>query len=348
MSSKLVSVIIPTYNRAHCLIPTIQSALVQSYQPIEVLVIDDGSNDNTGDLIREHFQSDFRVRYVYQENARVCAARNHGLRLAQGDLIAFLDSDDLWKPWKLEVQIACLDHLPEAGMIWSDMEAIGPDGRLINSAYLRTMYSSYLRFDGDKLFTNKTPLADVIPQRKDLAGNRLLWWGNIFSQMTTGNLVHTSTVLARRDRIEQVGAFNPDLDFAGEDYEYYLRICREGPVAYCDLSTIVYQVGLPDQLTRYKRKLAENFLKTISATLQQDRERINLAEDLLHEVQAEAFSWAGYEAFQEGDHKSARGYFCRSLQFKPWQPQVATWLALACMPAPVVKRLRQFRRGLCG
>jgi len=161
--------------------------------------------------------------------------------------------------------------------------------------------------------------------------------------MATGNLVHTSTVLARRERIDKVGGFNLDLDLAGEDYEYHLRTCREGPVAYCDLSTIVYQVGQADRLSRFSRRIADNYLKTLTGTLKRDRDRIHLPPGLLGEVQAEAHSWAGYEAFREGDHGSARGLLFQSLRFKPWQPRVACWLTLTCLPAGVAKALRGVR-----
>src|SRR5262249_18289202 len=83
--------------------------------------------DGTRELIAERYRDEPRVRYIHQSNAGVSAARNHGLRLARGQYIALLDSDDIWLPWKVEAQLACLDALPTAGMIWTDMDAIGPD-----------------------------------------------------------------------------------------------------------------------------------------------------------------------------------------------------------------------------
>ena len=98
MSRKLVSVITPTFNRAYCLGRAIDSALGQTHQPVEVVVADDGSTDGTGDMIARVYGKDPRVRYVFQENRGVSAARNLGLATVRGDFVAFLDSDDVWKP----------------------------------------------------------------------------------------------------------------------------------------------------------------------------------------------------------------------------------------------------------
>ncbi|MFA5975531.1 MAG: glycosyltransferase family 2 protein [Elusimicrobiota bacterium] len=117
MSTQLVSVIIPTFNRAYCLRRAIDSILNQTHRNVEVIVVDDGSTDETRELMRSAYAQEPRVRYVYQENAGVSAARNHGLSLARGEFISLLDSDDEWYPWKLSVQLACLNFLPGVGMI---------------------------------------------------------------------------------------------------------------------------------------------------------------------------------------------------------------------------------------
>ncbi|MDO4522934.1 MAG: glycosyltransferase family 2 protein [Eubacteriales bacterium] len=104
---KKVSVIIPSYNRAEVLEKSIHSVLNQSYQNLECILVDDGSTDNTRTIAKSI--SDPRLRYVYQENAGACAARNHGIALAEGKYIAFHDSDDVWHKEKLEKQIDTLE-----------------------------------------------------------------------------------------------------------------------------------------------------------------------------------------------------------------------------------------------
>src|SRR6187551_2399542 len=141
MPTPLVSVIVPTFNRAYCLNRAVDSVLAQTHANCEVLIVDDGSTDDTAERVQQWYGNRSNVRYLKQANAGVSAARNTGLRAATGDFIALLDSDDVWLRWKIEVQLACLAALPEAGMIWTDMEAVDPDGARLHERYLRIMYN---------------------------------------------------------------------------------------------------------------------------------------------------------------------------------------------------------------
>ena len=132
MTSSLVSVIVPTYNRAYCLNRAVDSMLAQTYGNCEVLIVDDGSTDDTSARVKTWYGHNPQVRYLRQVNQGVSAARNAGLRAARGAFIALLDSDDVWLPWKIEVQVACLDALPQVGMIWTDMEAVDPHGERLH------------------------------------------------------------------------------------------------------------------------------------------------------------------------------------------------------------------------
>src|SRR5436190_15605234 len=143
MAGSLVSIIVPTYNRAYCIEKTLDSALAQTHGDLEIVVVDDGSTDDTEALMARRYGAEPRVRYIRQANTGVTGARNHGLREARGDYIAFLDSDDLWLPWKLEAQLACLAAVPEAGMVWTDMDAMNTDGAVVAPRYLTTMYNAY-------------------------------------------------------------------------------------------------------------------------------------------------------------------------------------------------------------
>lgn len=103
----MISVIIPSYNRAKTIVNSVQSVLRQTYTDIEVIVVDDGSTDNTETLLQEI--SDKRLKYIYQENAGACSARNKGVQFAKGDIIAFHDSDDIWHEDKLQKQFQKLN-----------------------------------------------------------------------------------------------------------------------------------------------------------------------------------------------------------------------------------------------
>src|SRR5213078_156464 len=107
----LVSVIIPVYNGARYLRAALESVFAQTYRPIEVIVVDDGSGDDSG-VIAQSFPD---VHFIHQENQGVAAARNHGFDAARGEFIAFLDQDDLWTPEKLKVQVNYLLNHPDVG-----------------------------------------------------------------------------------------------------------------------------------------------------------------------------------------------------------------------------------------
>lgn len=111
----MISVIIPTYNRGKIIEKSIASVLAQTYRDLELIVVDDGSTDNTEDLVKAI--ADDRVRYIRQKNQGACAARNLGVQEARGEFIAFQDSDDTWKPDKLFKQIRVMQENPEVGIV---------------------------------------------------------------------------------------------------------------------------------------------------------------------------------------------------------------------------------------
>jgi glycosyltransferase involved in cell wall biosynthesis len=149
MNADLVSVVIPSYNRAYCIATTVDSTLAQTHENLEILIVDDGSSDGTRELIEERYRGEPRVRYIYQPNAGVSAARNHGLRLARGQFIALLDSDDIWLPWKVEAQLRCLEALP-GGHIWTDGRH--RSGRQLQTAGTTKYTTSYRKFTREQLF----------------------------------------------------------------------------------------------------------------------------------------------------------------------------------------------------
>jgi len=100
--------------------------------------------------------------------------------------VAFLDSDDIWKPWKIELQLAAFRAAPKIGMVWTDMEAIDPDGVVLSTAYLRTIYSAYKWFSSDDLFSASYPLERIAPTLSETFHDKSLYVGEIFSQMVMG------------------------------------------------------------------------------------------------------------------------------------------------------------------
>ena len=120
-----VSVIIPAYNCAHYICHAVDSVLAQTFPDFELVVVDDGSTDNTRELLKQYGS---QIKYIYQQNKDMTAARNTGINHSSGEYIAFLDSDDIWLANKLERQIVLLDQAPEVGLVYCWHYYIDPAG----------------------------------------------------------------------------------------------------------------------------------------------------------------------------------------------------------------------------
>ena len=340
MKNDLVSAIIPTYNRALRCKAAVESVLSQTHGNVEVVVVDDGSGDNTRDVI---CGMDKRVKYIYQSNGGVSAARNTGLKAAAGDYIAFLDSDDSWLPWKLEAQLNALWAFPDAGMVWTDMLAVDENGASLHESYLRLMYDAYTYFDRETHFKGNKNLADVWADCPSWYAKKKCYSGNIFSWMFMGNLVHTSTALLRRDRQKKVGLFDVDLIKSGEDYDYHFRTCREGDVAYIDVPSIRYQVGAADQLTQpeYMGWIALNNLRTVTRMYAQARGEIDLPENLIRKRLSDSYAWVGMTKLYSNRMEASK-YLIKSLRLNLFQPRVLLYLILPQKMTDILSSVKKF------
>ena len=350
MPADLVSVIVPTYNRRYCLPNALGSVLAQTHTNWEVVLVDDGSTDGTAELVAEQFGADPRFRYFQQRNGGVSNARNTAIAHARGDFIAFLDSDDLWKPWKLEVQLACLHRFPELGMVWTDMEAIDPERNVIDPRHLRTMYSAYRFFAMGHLFTSAIPLAAIAGTEAAPDRTATFYSGDIYPSMIMGNLVHTSTTLLRRDRLLQVAGFDEELKLSGEDYDFHLRTCQFGPVGLIDLPAIQYQKGNPDQLTKHTHAIARNFLRTVERAIAGDQAH-RFSPERVRCVLSDAHGWIAEEELKQRDSGAVRRHAWSSLQRRPLQPRILLLLVVSCLPSTAIdpmlrgiRSLKQLRR----
>ena len=344
VNKDLVSVIIPTYNRAMRCKAAVESVLSQTHSNVEAVVVDDGSRDNTREVISG---MDERVKYIFQANGGVSAARNTGLNAATGDYIAFLDSDDSWLPWKLEAQLSALRAFPEAGMVWTDMLAVDENGAPLHETYLRLMYDAYTYFNRETHFKESKDLAGVWAGCPNEYAKKKCYSGNIFSWMFMGNLVHTSTALLRRDRQEKVGHFDVDLIKSGEDYDYHFRTCREGDVAYIDVPSIRYQVGAADQLTQPEHIgwIAANNLRTVTKMHAKAGDEIDLPGWMIRKRLSDSYAWVGM-AELDRNRWAASKYFIKSLRFNLFQPRIFLYFLVLIMPKKIRSIMRSVRQ-LC-
>jgi len=205
-----VSVIIPTFNRAAWIANAVDSVLKQTIRDVELIVVDDGSTDDTLEVL-ERFGS--RVKIVAQSNRGVSSARNAGIRFASGKYICFLDSDDLWKPRKLEIQLAAMNRHSEYKISYTD-EVWIRNGRWANPGKRHRKYSGWI-------FPHLLPLCLISP----------------------------SSVMIERSVLDDVGLFDESLP-AGEDYDLWLRIGSRYPILFIQEKLIVKHGGHPGPLSQ--------------------------------------------------------------------------------------------------
>lgn len=255
-NTPLVSIIISTYNRAGLVLEAIDSALNQTYKNLEIILIDDGSTDNTKEIITSYID---KIRYFYKTNGGISSARNYGIKQATGEYIAFLDSDDKWFPEKIEKQ---LDFL----LTHRDMEGV-----LCNVEFIS---------DG-KVADKRTNIREFIPED-----------GMIFKYLIR-RFMTMCTVLLRKKIIREIGDFDTLLTTA-EDIDMLLRIASRFELGVLDdvlMSIRVTDSGLSGKLytgNRLKvlekvRQYAPGFFEANKRMIRSKMAEINLdyAEDLL-------------------------------------------------------------------
>ena len=203
MTNPLVSVIIPTYNRNVYICDAIDSVLTQTYKNIEVVVVDDGSTDNTRDIL---FRYGSKINCIFQENAGPSAARNNGIRQSNGELIAFLDSDDVWLPEKLYHQVKLIEQSQNIGLVGCGFYKINTSGEITSDPIIQREYNDQKKFFVELLIRN------------------------IISGGTSGSLI-------RRKCFDKVGLFSEDL-WVGEDHDLWIRIAKHYDVKFVEKSLL--------------------------------------------------------------------------------------------------------------
>jgi len=341
-TSGLVSVVIPTYNRADILGRAIESALAQTYPHLEVVVADDGSSDPT-QAVAERYGA--RVVYVRQDNAGVSAARNFGMRHSRGEFIAFLDSDDSWTNWKIEAEVAALTRHRQAGLVWTDMSGVDEAGRMIDSRHLRIMYSAYATVDIEDVLRKVGTLSELSASTPVEFASASVREGDLSQGILLGNLIHTSTVLFRRSCCELTGGFDETFERAGEDYEFYIRLCSAGRVVFIDAPSTQYRIGAADQLTAPSMMLeiARNDLRAIQKWSRSPARSQLLPVRVMNRRFAESFAWVGEAELDAGHRWLAASSLAKSLVAMPRMDRRGVLLAGCVLPSSVRDKLRWAR-----
>ena len=221
-SSPFVTVVTPTFNRDQLIGRAIKSVMNQTYRNWELIIIDDGSTDNTYNVVQEYIKKDQRIHYFYQNNQGQSVARNNGIFQSKGDLIAFLDSDNYWLPDKLSEQIKYWNQYPDYDIVYSD---------------------GYVIDEHDNRIPRK------LPRR---------FSGNILPQLLQKNFVSNNTALAKKGCFLEMGGFDEELTIC-EDFDLWLRFATRYRFLYHPHRVFCYSIDGPRLSSNTEKAVAANY-----------------------------------------------------------------------------------------
>ena len=229
-SNPLFSVVIPTYNRAAKVVRAIESVLTQTFRDYDLWVIDDGSTDQTSQILAPYLD---RIQYRLIPNGGTARARNHGIQQSGGSYIAFLDSDDRWLPTKLEAFARSIQTKPESGLFYSSIE-------VINEA-------------GEKLRVNRSRAVR----------------GSAYHSLLMGNILAASTAVVRRGCLEKIGLFDPNMSHC-EDWDLWLRIARAYPITFVPGALTIFETAAAGNKTANTQAWLEDHDRVIDKAFRLD------------------------------------------------------------------------------
>lgn len=274
----LVSIILPTYNCAGFLPDSLGSILSQTFGSYEIIVVDDGSTDNTKEVLDPFME---KIRYIgLKQNKGLPIARNVGIQSALGSYIAFIDADDLWLPEKLQTDIECFRMYPEVGMVYSKHINVDEKGKIINRGTRRRLPS-----------------------------------GNIFIQLFSDqNFVTTSTVVVKKDVFETTGLFDEQF-FNCQDWDMWLRIAFYFKVAGINKFLVKYRHN-PNSLSKNYLRVLKHQKMVIDKIYAVFKDKENgISEELYKKRLALHYAKAGRYYLRAGDKNHAHENFRLSLKY---------------------------------
>jgi glycosyltransferase involved in cell wall biosynthesis len=338
----LVSVVIPAFNAARYVASAIESVVQQTYKNIEIIVVDDGSTDST-EIELKKFGN--KIRVEKKKNGGHGSARNHGMRLAKGEFIAWLDNDDLCFPERIEVQAAYLSANQNVAIVSTDFVGFNDDGE-INESFAVSYYSRLRTANGIK---------GVFSEHEVFNGNMVDWmdkpfdreypvyWGNIWEELIWGNFIHPPTVMLRKSAFEMVG-FLAEKFQTSSDWEYFIRFAKQLNFGYIDAPLLKYRCH-ENQLSgaKHYKKQSLDDLNVIQETLENNPEiKTKFKEKLEHRLSRSYLFVAS--AFAESDKLCAASYLIKSIKMKPFNKRNILVCLELLLPAFIKNPLRKLKR----
>ena len=333
-SREPVSVVIPTYNRAHMVGDAINSVLEQCRADDEILVADDGSSDDTAATVQQFGPP---VRYIFQENAGAGAARNNGISEARHDLIAFLDSDDLWQPGKLDRQVPLMTARRDLVMSFSDFAVHHNDGR-ISEWYLYSWHHDDRSWD--EILGQSARLSDLTRQPFPEDGDPPVHIGSLYLAEMKASYVFTSTVIARRSVAGRRLWFADHLKMY-EDWVCFGRLAGAGPVAFINAQLAVQRGHTEGRITDADAHVrARARVEVLRSVWGSDRKFLDKYFNYYSQLYDEQQVIVAAGLTSEGQNEAARKVL-REVSNAPAGHRLLAWL-----PSPVSQMILAIRRRL--
>jgi glycosyltransferase involved in cell wall biosynthesis len=313
-----VSVVMPTYNQAHFIAEAIQSALDQTFQDFEIVVVDDGSTDNTKEVVAG-FQ-DPRIKYIYQENRGVAAASNAGILASTGEYIAGLSSDDMWLPQNLEFKVKLLDSRPDMSIVCSDLYEFDSDTGATLCRLWRNKSGRYLRELQDGV---RQPLTEYLSK---------------------GSLFRIVTMIVRRQVFDEVGYYDESLRV--EDYEMFVRILQRLSSIGIINSPLVKYRRHRGSMSRNYEYIYTGMLTAINKIINNyslSKKNCKFVRRRLARIHCE-YGWANIVARDE--IALGRKKLIASIRVNPWWVRPYLYLAFSFLGNRLIQTLKSWKKQL--
>lgn len=307
-----VSVIIPSYNCARYLGRAIDSASEQTYKDYEIVLVDDGSTDDTKDVAMRYGK---KVTYLYQQNQGLSAARNQGISKASGELLAYLDADDMWYPEKLERQVAFLDAHQECGIVHSEMSIINEQDEVLHVRFYEETQRS-------------------VPQ------------GYCMQQLLMRCHIQPVTVVERRNVFDLVGGFEKRL-LVAQDYLHWIMIAAEGQaIGYLaePLGKYRWRAG---SLIENRPRLLEDYVRICDILLHEKPIATKHGEECADILRARSYKVQRELAYLDriqGRNESAKRRLASLIKKRPSQFELYVDLLKAYLPASLFSTVTQVEK----
>ncbi|NOT69151.1 MAG: glycosyltransferase [Methylophilaceae bacterium] len=310
-----VSVVIPSYNAARFLPEAIDSVRKQTLAVHEIIIMDDGSTDDTEQVVQSLGDG---ILYIRQKNAGVSAARNRGIDAATGEIIAFLDADDVWLPEKIERQLQVFQDHPDVALVATDKAEIDTQGKLLlpslfKQQHLHTYFSSL----------NNAPIPKVM------------------SQLVKVNFIPTSSVLVRKAALNRVGVFDTTIRY-GEDLELWVRIAAQFQIA-CLAKVMLHYRRHDTNATQATEKLLLDMVRVMKSIRSWGAAKLNKDGMDADKVVAATLWDLGYWYFSSSAPKRAYPVFMESLK-ESFSIRTLAYAGLSLIPLSVLSGLRKFKQ----